>query len=76
MQVEILTPDKVLFSGEASSVKLPGSKGQFEVLNNHAAIISSLDPGKVYVKSSEGNQEFEITGGVVEVLKNKVTVLA
>ncbi|MBP9179001.1 MAG: F0F1 ATP synthase subunit epsilon, partial [Bacteroidia bacterium] len=43
MQVDILTPDKVLFSGEATSVKLPGSLGQFEVLNNHAPLVSSLN---------------------------------
>ena len=76
MQVEILTPDKVLFSGEATSVKLPGSKGQFEVLSNHAPLVSSLDAGSVRVKTSGGDQNFDIKGGVVEVTKDKVVVLA
>ncbi|MFN7313915.1 MAG: ATP synthase F1 subunit epsilon [Bacteroidota bacterium] len=77
MHLDILTPDKALFSGEVTSVVLPGSKGQFEVLKNHAAIVSSLDKGTVKVKTVEGNTEtFEVSGGVVEVLDNKITVLA
>ncbi len=76
MQVDILTPDKVLFSGEATSVKLPGSLGQFEVLNNHAPLVSSLNAGNVRVRSAEGDQNFAIKGGVVEVTKNKIVVLA
>lgn len=77
MQLEILTPDKALFSGEVTSVILPGSKGQFEVLKNHAALVSSLDKGMIKVKTIEGRTEtFMIEGGVVEVLNNKVSVLA
>lgn len=76
MQVDILTPDKVLFSGEATSVKLPGSLGQFEVLNNHAPLVSSLNAGNVRVRSADGDQNFAIKGGVVEVTKNKIVVLA
>ncbi len=77
MHLDILTPDKALFSGEVTSVVLPGSKGQFEVLKNHAAIVSSLDKGTVKVKTVDGNTEsFEVSGGVVEVLDNKITVLA
>lgn len=76
MQVDILTPDKVLFSGEATSVKLPGSLGQFEVLNNHAPLVSSLNAGNIRVRSTEGDQNFAIKGGVVEVTKNKIVVLA
>ncbi|MES2689750.1 MAG: ATP synthase F1 subunit epsilon [Bacteroidota bacterium] len=77
MQLEILTPDKALFSGEVTSVVLPGSKGQFEVLKNHAAIVSSLDKGVIKVKTIDGHLEtFMIEGGVVEVLNNKISVLA
>ena len=76
MQFEILTPDKQLFSGEVSSVHVPGTKGIFQVLNNHAPIISSLGKGLVRIKTPEGEQTFEINGGVVEVLKNKIIVLA
>jgi F-type H+-transporting ATPase subunit epsilon len=77
MQLDILTPDKALFSGEVESVILPGSKGQFEILKNHAAIVSSLDKGSVKVKTTDGKtQVFEVNGGVVEVLDNKIVVLA
>lgn len=77
MQLEILTPDKALFSGEVVSVILPGSKGQFEILKNHAALVSSLDKGVVVIKTADGKQEqFELKGGVVEVLNNKIVVLA
>lgn len=77
MQLDILTPDKALFSGEVASVILPGSKGQFEILRNHAAIVSSLDKGTIKVKTVDGKSEqFEVSGGVVEVLDNKIVVLA
>ena len=76
MLVEVITPDKVVFAGEAESIKLPGSSGQFEALNNHAPLISSLDAGTVIVKTNEGEKSFEIKGGIVEILKNKVIVLA
>ncbi len=75
MYLDIITPDKVLYSGEVSAVQLPGSKGSFEVLENHAAIISSLDPGKIRVKDQEGTHFIEVSGGIVEVLKNTIIVL-
>ena len=76
MLVEVITPDKVVFSGEADAVKLPGTLGQFEVLNNHAPLISSLNAGEVIVKTAKGEENFEITGGIVEILNNKIIVLA
>jgi len=76
MQVEILTPDKHIFSGEASSVTVPGTLGSFEILNNHAPIISTLDDGKLVVRTSGSSEIFRIRGGVVEVNENKVIVLA
>lgn len=77
MYLEILTPDRKLFEGEVSSVKVPGSKGQFEVLKNHAPIISSLEAsGQVRViTSAQKTEVFEIKGGVIEVLKDKVIIL-
>ena len=51
MLVEVITPDQVVYSGEAESVKLPGASGQFEALNNHAPLISGLDAGQVVVKN-------------------------
>jgi F-type H+-transporting ATPase subunit epsilon len=76
MQLDILTPEKKIFSGQAESVSLPGSAGRFQVLNNHAPIISALQKGMVKVISNSEESKWNITGGVVEVLKNKVTVLA
>jgi len=76
MHVEIITPDTELFSGEASSVHVPGTAGIFQVLNNHAPIISSLGEGTVRVRTGNEEKQFEIRGGVVEVLNNKVIVLA
>ncbi len=77
MQLEILTPDRKLFEGEITSVKVPGSKGQFEVLKNHAPIISSLEKeGKVRVITSDNKTVyFDVKGGVIEVLKDKVIIL-
>jgi F-type H+-transporting ATPase subunit epsilon len=76
MHLDILTPDKTLFSGDVDAVTLPGSKGQFQVLPNHAALVSSLEKGKVRIHSAGSEQQFEISGGVVEVLNNKIVVLA
>ncbi|MES2656192.1 MAG: ATP synthase F1 subunit epsilon [Bacteroidota bacterium] len=77
MQLDIITADKVLFTGEVESVTLPGSDGQFQVLKDHAPIISSLDKGNIIITGKEcGRQEFVIYGGIVEVLANKIVVLA
>ena len=78
MKVEIITPDTVLFSGEnISLVQLPGIDGSFEVLNNHAPLISVLKKGRIkIVDQNKQTQFFEIKGGVIEVLRNKVLILA
>jgi len=76
MKLEILTPEKKLYSGEATMVQLPGVDGLFEILNNHAPIISALAKGSVKVKSAEGSKSFSIGGGFVECLNNKVIVCA
>lgn len=76
MNLEILTPDKKVFEGEVRSVTVPGSMGSFEILNNHAPIISTLDDGKLIVRSSGQESVYLVKGGVVEVLDNKVVVLA
>ena len=72
MNLEIITPDKKVFSCEVEIVTLPGTDGSFQVLKDHAALVSTL--GKGTLKAD--NQEFIIDGGVVEVLNNKVLVLA
>ena len=66
MNLEILTPDKKVFEGEVISVTVPGAQGSFEILNNHAPIISILDDGKVIVRSAGKEQKFYTKGGVVE----------
>ena len=77
MFLEIITPDKKLFSGEAKAIKLPGRGGSFGVLNNHAPIISSLKKGTIVVTDeNKEKKNFDVKGGVVEVLKNKVVILA
>lgn len=76
MTLEILTPDKAVFQGEVTSVTVPGVLGSFEVLNNHAPIISILDDGKVIIRNGKTEESIQIKGGVVEVLNNKITVLA
>jgi len=79
MTLEILTPDKKVFEGEVSSVTLPGTMGSFEILNNHAPIISTLEDGKLVVRGmgKDGKEHvFLIKGGVVEANSNQVMVLA
>ena len=76
MFVKVITPDKEIFQGEVSQAKFPGASGSFEVLNNHAALISILSKGEMSLNTAEqGMKLFTIDGGVVEVLNNNVTVL-
>jgi F-type H+-transporting ATPase subunit epsilon len=73
--LEILTPEKKIYEGEITGINLPGASGGFELLNNHAPIISALDKGTIRVNGKEGVVTFEINSGFVECLNNKVTVL-
>ncbi|MDQ3534729.1 MAG: ATP synthase F1 subunit epsilon [Bacteroidota bacterium] len=76
MRLEIITPDKNVFEGEVESAKFPGSNGSFQVLKDHAPLISSLEKGVVSYRTASGEFDILIDGGVVEVLNNKITVLA
>jgi len=77
MKIEIVTPDSKVYSGEIRSVRVPGTKGSFQVLKDHAPIISTLDSGTVYISDDQGNEvRYEITGGVIEVKKNRIILLA
>ena len=76
MLLEVVTPDKKVFEGEASSVIFPGSDGEFQVLSNHAPMISALGKGKMTISASGKQEVVVIDGGVVEVLNDKVVVLA
>ncbi|MFY0593436.1 ATP synthase F1 subunit epsilon [Roseivirga sp.] len=76
MLLEVVTPDKKVFEGEASSVIFPGSDGEFQVLDNHAPMISALGKGRMTISASGKQDVVVIDGGVVEVLNNNVIVLA
>ncbi len=77
MYLEIVTPEKKLYSGDVELIQLPGSSGLFEILENHAAIVSTLVAGTIKIKPV-GNAEmfFDVKGGVVECKKNNISVLA
>ncbi|MEO1515953.1 MAG: ATP synthase F1 subunit epsilon [Bacteroidota bacterium] len=76
MNITILTPDKEVFTGQITSVKVPGINGQFEILNNHAPIVSALGEGSVRVMKEGGESlSFSIVSGFIEVLKNEVSLL-
>jgi F-type H+-transporting ATPase subunit epsilon len=76
MNVEILTPEKKLYSGDVYGVQLPGITGLFEILEKHAPLVSALGKGTVKILKDKSNFEtYTIESGFVEVLNNKVTVL-
>ena len=76
MTLEILTPEKKLFSGDVYGVQLPGITGLFEVLDNHAPLVSALGKGNLKIlKSKNEFDNYTIQSGFVEVLNNKATVL-
>jgi F-type H+-transporting ATPase subunit epsilon len=76
MEIEIITPSAPLFSGNAVQINLPGSNGSFELLENHAPIISTLQKGIITLVDTSGKKHtFEIPGGVIEQSQHKVIVL-
>jgi F-type H+-transporting ATPase subunit epsilon len=77
MRIEIVTPDKKIFEGDIKSVRVPGKKGSFQVLKDHAPIISTLEAGSVIMIDPAGKETiYEIDGGVIEVKANKIILLA
>lgn len=77
MQLDIISPDEELFSGEVKYVGVPGIDGSLGILNNHAPLITTMDSGEVLIRMEDGNEEtFPVKGGVVEVMNNKVIILA
>jgi len=76
MKLTIITPDKPVYDGEVTSVTVPGSAGSFEVLKDHAPIVSTLEDGKVIIRTGKSEEIIQIIGGVVEVIHNKIIVLA
>ena len=76
MHLEIVTPDKKIFSGEIETAVFPGSEGSFGIQDNHAPIVSTLKKGDITIKAKGSEQHFSVNGGVVEVNQNKIIVLA
>ncbi len=76
MQLTILTPDKPVFDGTVVSVTVPGTLGAFQILKDHAPIISTLEDGNVIIQTGNEEKSIGIKGGVVEVSNNKIILLA
>lgn len=77
MRIEIVSPEKELYSGEVSMAQFPGTEGSFQVLSNHAPLIATISKGSIRVRTENGTEEMvEVNGGIVEVTKNKILVLA
>ena len=77
MELEVITPEKRLFEGDAQMIKVPGTKGSFEILHNHAPLISTLSKGTIKIVADGAEDIYiDIKGGVIEVQQNKVIVLA
>lgn len=76
MYLEIVTPDQKVFEGEVISATFPGIDGSFQVLNNHAPLLSTLKKGTIVYKDKKEEYDLAVDGGVVEVLNNRVVVLA
>ncbi len=77
MFLEVITPEEKLFEGEVTSVQFPGTEGSFQILNNHAPIVSTLKAGKVVlVDANNEATEIPVEGGVVEVNSNHIIVLS
>lgn len=77
MNLEIITPAEKLYQGEVNLVRVPGTKGSFTILRNHAPIISTLERGTVKIVNEQDETSYiEISGGIVEVKRNKIVVLA
>ncbi len=74
LKLRIVSPEKVVYDGEIERVNVPGILGNFEILQNHAPIISALQNGKVVYVNAEGEHELDVHGGFVEVQKNKVSL--
>jgi F-type H+-transporting ATPase subunit epsilon len=77
MRIEIITPDRKVFEGDIKSVRVPGKKGSFQVLKDHAPIVSTLENGPVILVDQAGTEtRYQINGGVIEVKMNKIILLA
>ncbi len=76
MILEIITPDKNVFEGEVDIITLPGKNGEFQLLNDHAPLVSTLAKGNLTFEQNGSKNSLLVDGGVIEVVNNKVLVLA
>ncbi|MDA3780786.1 MAG: ATP synthase F1 subunit epsilon [Bacteroidales bacterium] len=76
MKLEIITPEKTIFSGKVDLIQVPGGKGSFEILEFHAPIISTLVKGKIKILERGSEKFFNTTGGIIEVKENKIIILS
>ncbi|EEI92508.1 ATP synthase F1 subunit epsilon [Sphingobacterium spiritivorum] len=76
MKLTIITPDKLAYEGDVTAVTVPGSAGSFQILKNHAPIVSTLEDGPVIIKAGNNEEVLNIKGGVIEVKNNVIIVLA
>jgi F-type H+-transporting ATPase subunit epsilon len=76
MTLNILTPDKLVYEGTVTAVTVPGVSGSFQILKDHAPIISTLADGDIIIKVNNQEKTIGIKGGVVEVLDNRIIILA
>ena len=75
LTLKVISPEKIIFTGEVESVTVPGTLGEFEVLDGHAPLISSLEKGTVVYKPVQGKRaQLAIRGGFVEVQKNQISL--
>lgn len=74
LKLKIISPEKIIYDGEVKSVMVPGTLGSFEILNNHAPIISALSDGRVEYTTKDDSYSVNVEGGFVEVKKNEVSI--
>nr|MBP7472059.1 ATP synthase F1 subunit epsilon [Prevotella sp.] len=74
LKLKIISPEKIVFNGNVENITVPGTLGSFEILNDHAPIISSLENGTIEYTTSDGRRQMNIKGGFVEVKKNEVNL--
>ena len=76
MQIQVVTPEKKAYDGEADSILVPGKAGNFEIYKNHASILSSLVPGVLRIRNGQTDTIFNVSGGIIEFNANNAVVLA
>ena len=74
LKLKIVSPERIVYDGEVNSLKVPGTQGSFEILDNHAPIISALSEGIIEYSTAQGKQSLNVLSGFVEVKKNQISL--